>query len=177
LIVSELGILDWIQTTLRTPVGDMVMPMITAFADKGIGWILLACALILISRTRKTGIALFLAVGIEVILCNILLKPLVARSRPFVLNPEVHLMITAPLDYSFPSGHAAVSFACASVLWLKKSRWRFLFAALAVVIAFSRLYLYVHFPTDVLAGAFIGILAGIAACRILRRLEQNQLCR
>lgn len=133
----ELGILDRIQANLRTPVGDTLMPAVTAFSDKGIGWLLLTGAFLLFARTRKTGVALLMAICIEVMLCNILLKPLVARQRPFVLNPAVQLLITAPQDDSFPSGHAAVSFACVSVLWIGRSRWRFPAAILAVIIAFT----------------------------------------
>ncbi|MDD3229498.1 MAG: phosphatase PAP2 family protein [Oscillospiraceae bacterium] len=175
--IFELNILDWLQSSMRTPVGDALMPVITAFADKGIGWILLTFALLLLARTRRTGVTLLLAICIEVLLCNIILKPLVARQRPFILNPAFHLLISVPQDYSFPSGHAAVSFACASVLWIYRSRWRFPAAVLAFIIAFSRLYLYVHFPTDVLAGAMIGIMAGAISCRILSRFKINDLCR
>lgn len=173
----ELGILDWIQANLRSPMGDTVMSVVTSFANKGIGWLLLAGMLLLFARNRKTGMALLLAICIEVLLCNILLKPMVARERPFVLNPAMQLLITLPQDYSFPSGHAAVSFASATVLWIRNNRWRFPATILAIVIAFSRLYLYVHFPTDVLAGTIIGILAGIISCRILRQPVQNDACR
>lgn len=173
----ELNILDWLQSSIRMPAGDALMPVITAFADKGIGWILLTLAFLLPSRTRRLGATLLLSICIEVLLCNILLKPLVARQRPFILNPAFQLLIAAPQDYSFPSGHAAVSFACASVLWIYRSRWRFPAAVLAFIIAFSRLYLYVHFPTDVLAGAMIGVMAGVISCRILSRFRMNNLCR
>ena len=173
----ELNILDWLQSSIRMPAGAALMPVITAFADKGIGWILLTLAFLLPSRTRRLGATLLLSICIEVLLCNILLKPLVARQRPFILNPAFQLLIAAPQDYSFPSGHAAVSFACASVLWIYRSRWRFPAAVLAFIIAFSRLYLYVHFPTDVLAGAMIGVMAGVISCRILSRFRMNNLCR
>lgn len=175
--IFELNILDWLQSSIRTSAGDVLMPVITAFADKGIGWILLTFAFLLLSQTRRIGVTLLLSICIEVLLCNILLKPLVARQRPFILNPAFQLLIAAPQDYSFPSGHAAVSFACASVLWIYRSRWRFPGAVLAFIIAFSRLYLYVHFPTDVLAGAMIGVMAGVISCRILSRFKMNNLCR
>jgi len=177
LTIFELNILDWLQSSIRTSAGDALMPVITAFADKGIGWILLTFAFLLLSRTRRIGVTLLLSICIEVLLCNILLKPLVARQRPFILNPAFQLLIAAPQDYSFPSGHAAVSFACASVLWIYRSRWRFPAAVLAFIIAFSRLYLYVHFPTDVLAGAMIGVMAGVISCRILSQFKMNNLCR
>jgi undecaprenyl-diphosphatase len=76
LTVLELNILDWLQSSMRTPVGDALMPVITAFADKGIGWILLTFAFLLRFRTRRIGITLLLAICIEILLCNILLKPL-----------------------------------------------------------------------------------------------------
>ena len=96
-----------------------------------------------------------------------ILKPLVARPRPFTSDPARILLIPRPEDYSFPSGHTAVSFAAASAaLFMKKRKTGVAFGAVACLIAFSRLYLYVHYPTDVLAGAVIGILCGAAASNL-----------
>ena len=96
MVSFELSILDWIQTSLRSGFGDVFFPIITTFADEGIGWVLLCGILILIPKTKKLGGVMFLAIIIEVLACNIILKPLVARPRPFMLNSAVQLLIPAP---------------------------------------------------------------------------------
>ena len=116
-------------------------------------------------RTRKLGLVVTAALVLEAIPCNLILKPLVARARPFTVNPAVELLITKPTDFSFPSGHTSASFAVVSALFFRKERLWIPAGILAALIAFSRLYLYVHYPTDVLAGALVGILAGWIAVK------------
>src|SRR5699024_9151019 len=95
---------------------------------------------------------------VDALLCNVVLKPMIARIRPFDVNTAVQLLVSAPRDYSFPSGHTAASFAAVSALYFagEKKLWK-IFLVFAVVIAFSRMYLYVHYPTDILGGIFLGI--------------------
>lgn len=163
----EIQILDWIQT-IRTPAGDVLMPFITSLGDGGIIWIVLTAALLAIPKTRKTGIVLVAALVLDVIICNGIIKNLVARTRPYDVNTAVDLMICKPRDYSFPSGHTAASFAAASALYFagEKRLWKPAIV-LAVLIAFSRLYLYVHFPTDILGGILVGVLCGYAGKRLI----------
>ena len=107
------------------------------------------------------------ALILDLILCNGILKNLFHRVRPYDIRTSIELLVKRPLDYSFPSGHTAVSFAAASAAWfMKKRKTGVAFGAVACLIAFSRLYLYVHYPTDVLAGAVIGILCGAAASNL-----------
>lgn len=162
----EIQILDWIQG-LRTPAGDIFMPVITSLGNAGIIWILLAALLLIIPKTRKTGAVLAIALVLDVVLCNGIIKNLAARMRPYDRNPVVELLIHKPIDYSFPSGHTAASFAAVSALYFagEKHMWKPVLV-LAVLIAFSRLYLYVHYPTDVIGGAVLGILCGYLADKI-----------
>ncbi|MCI9075205.1 MAG: phosphatase PAP2 family protein [Dorea sp.] len=162
----EIQILDWIQG-LRTPAGDVFMPVITSLGNVGIIWILLAVLLLIIPKTRKTGAVLAIALVLDVVLCNGIIKNLAARMRPYDRNPVVELLIHKPIDYSFPSGHTAASFAAVSALYFagEKHMWKPVLV-LAVLIAFSRLYLYVHYPTDVIGGAVLGILCGYLADKI-----------
>ncbi len=170
----EFAILDFIQEHMRNAVLDFLMPLITKLGDAGIFWILLAVVLLLFKKTRKTGLILAAALLMDLLLCNILIKPLVARARPFEMNPSVSLLVKKPGDYSFPSGHTAASFASVTALFLAKEKrlWK-LALLLACLLAFSRLYLYVHFPTDILGGIVFGIAAGIAGFMIVRITEKQ----
>ena len=158
----EFAILDWIQANLRNPIMDLLMPAITTLGNSGLIWIILAGILILMPKYRKVGVAVMAGLVLEVICCNLVLKPLVARVRPCDVNTAVQLLVVRPDDFSFPSGHTAASFAAASALSFSRSRLWIPSLVLAVLIAFSRLYLYVHYPTDILAGALLGVMAGWA---------------
>lgn len=165
----DLSILDWIQEHLRCAFLDTVTPWITMLGDGGVVWILLALILLAIPRTRKLGLAVTAALVVDLLLCNVLIKPLVARTRPFVLRPEIKLLIAPPRDYSFPSGHTAASFAAVGALFFAKSRGWIPALILAVAIGFTRMYLYVHYPTDVLAGAVLGIFCGAIGALIMKK--------
>lgn len=156
----DFQILDFIQAHMRCRFLDMAMPLITKLGDVGIIWIVLALGLLLFPKTRKVGAAVSAGLVLEALCCNILLKPVVARIRPYEVNLAVQLLIEKPVDFSFPSGHTAAAFATTSALFFSKSRLWIPALVLSVLLAFSRLYLYVHYPTDVLAGALLGILAG-----------------
>ena len=168
----ELSILDWIQT-LHTPFLDKIMVFITRLGDAGIIWIVLSIVLLLIPKTRKSGAVMVVALVVDVLLCNIVLKNLVARTRPYDVNTGVQLLVAKLHDYSFPSGHTAASFASVTALYLagEKKLWKFALV-LACLIAISRLYLYVHYPTDVLGGVLVGIAAGYGGYRVVKALEQ-----
>ena len=120
------------------------MVVITRLADKGMLWILLALVLLLHPKTRKLGLEMLVTIMIEVFICNILLKPIIARPRPFTLNNGIELLISPPTDYSFPSGHAAVSFAGATTLLIHRSPFKWFALILTVCISFSRLYLCMY---------------------------------
>ena len=161
----EFAILDWIQAHLRCGFLDAVLPLITRTADHGELWIILALVLLAIRSQRKYGAAVACGLVLDLVSCNLLLKPLVGRIRPFAVNAAVELLVNAPLDASFPSGHTAASFAAVFALKAAGSPLWKTALAVAVVIAFSRLYLYVHWPSDVLGGALLGAFLGWAAAR------------
>lgn len=170
----EFQILDFIQE-LRTPFGDAVMPLITSLGNAGLLWIALTAVMLLIPKKRRIGGILLCALLLDLLLCNMLIKPLVARVRPCDVNTGIQLLIAHPVDLSFPSGHTAASFASVTALYLagEKRLWK-ISLVLAALIAFSRLYLYVHYPTDVLGGALIGVLAGYLGFRCAKALEKRR---
>ena len=171
----ELKILDWIQA-LHNPVTDVLFVWITRLGNVGMIWILLAAVLLLRRKTRKTGDILAAALVVDVLLCNGLLKHLFHRVRPCDVNTAVSLLVSRPTDYSFPSGHTLSSAIGATILTKTDRRFGYAAIPLAALIAFSRLYLYVHWPSDVLAGALLGILIGnltfLRGGRGLDRLEE-----
>ena len=172
IIQWDFSILDALQGC-RTPFLDKFFSAITHLGDHGIFWILFALALLCIPRTRRLGVCVALALILDLLLCNVLIKPLAARPRPYALR-EIALLIDAPKDFSFPSGHAAAAFAATSALALKRSRLTVPVLLLAVVICFSRLYLYVHYPTDIFAGILLGSLCGLVSWLLCRRLPTKK---
>ena len=155
---TDFQILDWIQANLRNPWLDWIMPTISFLCNGGWFWIALAVLCLIWKKHRRCG----MNIAMGLILCglfgNILLKHLAARSRPCWINTNIDMLIAIPTDYSFPSGHTLHSFIGAISLWKTDRRMGYAALPLAVLIAFSRLYLYVHFPTDILGGAILGIL-------------------
>lgn len=165
---AELAILDWIQLHLRCGFLDAVLPAVSRTCDHGELWIVLA-AVLLLKRQRRCGAAVACALALDLVSCNVILKPLIGRIRPFAVNPAVELLTAPPLDASFPSGHTAASFAAVFALKAAGSPlWRPALAV-AVVMAFSRLYLYVHWPSDVLGGALLGAAVGWAGARLVEK--------
>lgn len=158
----DFPVLDYIQSHMRCGFLDFLMPIITLFGDGGVFWILLTAVLLFIKKTRRYGLAMAVALIADVIICNLIIKTAVGRIRPYDINTAVQLIVSKPTDWSFPSGHTAASFAGASALMFSGCRRYWIFAMiLAALIGFSRLYLYVHFPTDVIFGAVAGLAAGL----------------
>lgn len=164
----EFRILDFLQG-IRTPVSDAAMCFITKSGDAGMIWIVLAVILLLLPKTRKTGLVMMAALCIDLVVCNGILKNLFARMRPCDVNTQIQLLIARPDDFSFPSGHTAASFAAVAALYFSGERklWKPALV-LACLIAFSRLYLYVHYPTDILGGIFLGLAAGYVGSVVIQ---------
>ena len=176
-------ILNAIQT-LRTPVLDFIMRYITYLGSGGAVWIVISVIMLFFKRTRKTGITLALALIIGLLLSTLGLKNIIMRERPFntegALLDVNSLLIGAPSGrVSFPSGHSVSSFSAAAVLMIYSRKIGMPAFILAAFIAFSRLYLYVHFPSDVIAGAILGILfaviSDITVNSIRRKVYERKL--
>lgn len=170
----EFALLDWIQANLRCGLLDTALPLLSGLCNRGEIWILLALVLLVIRQTRRQGAAVACGLALDLIACNLLLKPLFDRIRPFALNPAVTLLVRPPLDASFPSGHTAASFAAVFALRSSGSPLWKPALGLAVVIAFSRLYLYVHWPSDVLGGALLGAAVGWMGARLAAAIEARR---
>ena len=165
-MTMDLEILHLIQG-LRTPLLDGIMVVLTTMGDGGIVWIALSIVLLIIPKTRRCGLAIALGMLLSHVVGNVVLKPILARPRPFSVDPSVELIVKAPSSYSFPSGHTFASFASATALFLFHRKEGIAACILAAVIAFSRMYFYVHFPTDILAGIILGIASGFTAFKLI----------
>ena len=185
----DLPILDWIQATLQSGFMDTIMPIITIFGDAGIFWMICAAALFFFPQTRRTGLGMAFAMALGLLICNVILKPIVGRMRPYDFQIEVlgkqwedfllagKLLIGEQSDFSFPSGHTIASFEACTVLMLGDKRLGIPATILAILIAFSRLYLYVHYPTDVIFSVFAGILFAFIGNAIAQRIKLPQIGR
>ena len=163
---------------MTCPLLDFLLPKITALGNGGVVWLLASGGLLCTRKYRKQGILLLGGLAVGVLVGNVFLKHLMARPRPCWLDTGIQLLVANPTDYSFPSGHT-LSSAISAVILTKTDR-RFGYAAipLAVLIAFSRLYLYVHFPSDVLAAAVLGVAIGALTFRFGGRwLDRVQAAR
>lgn len=163
----DLSILKFISENLHHPILDKIMIFVTNLGEGGAIWFAMAILLLFFKKTRKIGIITIFSLLICALLNEVVIKNIVQRARPFVNNDFIGPLIKRPHSYSFPSGHAAMSFAAVGV-WIrfaKNNFYKLIFIAFALLIAFSRLYVMVHYPTDVLAGIVVGLLSAYAAHR------------
>lgn len=155
---------------------DAVMPFITYLGSGGAVWIALTVIMLISGKYRKAGAAMAVALILSLIVCNGILKPFANRIRPYELV-SAKLLIAPPMGASFPSGHASAAFAAAMTLVLSRHRLAAAAVVMAALIAFSRLYLYVHYPSDVLAGAALGTLLAMAAYKIIDKAYDKIICK
>ena len=173
MIELEFKVLDFIQEFLRCSFFDFLMPKITALGNGGIIWIIAALVLLATKKYRRGGLALAVGLIAVLLIGNITLKPLIARTRPFDLVENIELLVAAPTDFSFPSGHTLSSVVAAAILTMTDKRFGYVAIPLAVLIAFSRLYLYVHFLTDILGGVLVGAVISIVIYFVFFRKKSS----
>ena len=167
----EIHILDFIQDTFKCGFLDVFMKTVTMFGEDGIFFIAMAVIMLFFPKTRKTGLMIGAALLMGFLVGNLTLKPLFARVRPYNFNTNFDintLLVDTLSDRSFPSGHTLCMFEGCVVLFLTQRKYIGIPAlVLCSLVALSRLYLYVHYPTDVLAGALLGTLFAVLAVRLV----------
>lgn len=169
---------QWIQDNIWCGFLDKLMPVITYLSEGGAIWIIIAIICLFSKKYRKTAITVAFSLVVMLVLNDIILKNIFARPRPFNFaefaplyeNLKDGLLISKPHGFSFPSGHAAMSFAAAAAMFWNK-KWKLFTPSiiLAVLVAFSRNYLMVHYPTDVIFGAVFGVLYSAIAYFLIVR--------
>ncbi len=163
----DVAIITFIQNHFHCGFTDSVFPIITALGNAGAVWLVIGTCLIITKKYRAYGFLIFAALALTYTLGDLVIKPIVARPRPFTEFPGRILLIPAPGSYSFPSGHAGSSFSGATVLWHANRKFGIPAFTLAVLIAFSRIFLFVHYPSDVLAGAVLGVSCALLVIHLL----------
>jgi undecaprenyl-diphosphatase len=152
-----------IQNHFHYPILNEIMIFLTTIGEKGLIWVLISLVLVIRRKTRYIGIVTMGALVLSAIAGEGVLKHLIERPRPFDAYPAVQLLIEKATTSSFPSGHTTASFAAAFVLGHYLKQYAPVFWILAVAIAFSRLYLFMHYPSDVLGGMVLGLICGKVA--------------
>ncbi len=171
----DAAILLWIQDTIRGPL-DGAVSIWTNLGEAGILWIVLCLLMLCFKKTRRAGVTALLAMGVCYLFNDILLKNLVCRPRPFVTVEGLTAVIAEPGSWSFPSGHACSSMAAANVFWrtLERKWMKIVLLGMAILMALSRLYVGVHYPSDVLVGGLIGTIGGQAVWRATRNIPKKK---
>lgn len=175
----DADILLYVQEHMRNGVLDPIFKTVTHLGDAGIFWIILTAIFLCFKKTRRAGVYSALALLGSVILNNMILKPIVARVRPYEVIDGLTLIVARAKDYSFPSGHTAASFASAVAMFrpLKKP-YAFLLLLLAALIAFSRIYVGIHYPTDIIgglvSGVFLGIMGNIIGAKLYKKFGKEE---
>ena len=150
-----------------------VMKFFTTIGEYGLVWIVIAIVLACIPRTRKCGLTMMIAMAVTYLVGNLFLKNVIARLRPCAVDTSVTLKIPFPSEYSFPSGHSSNGFAGAVTIFCYYRKAGILSLIMAALIAFSRLYFFVHYPTDILGGIALGTLDALLAVYLVKRLEAS----
>jgi len=168
-------LLLWIQNDCRTPLLTSFFTFLTHLGDSGGIWLVLSCVLLISKRTRAVGIMSLTALASSFLINNLILKNLVARIRPYEVLQGLTLLIERQSDFSFPSGHTASSFAAAVIIYRElPHRYGIAALILAAGIGFSRLYLGVHYPSDVISGALSGILIAVLVSKCFRTFTRQE---
>jgi len=169
----EMQVLYAIQELCRDWL-DAVMVFLSTIGNSGICWIIISLLLAMFPKTRKCAVTMMISMALTFLFANVILKNVIARPRPYTADTGIILLIPYPSDYSFPSGHTANGITAAVTIFYYYRRAGFAAIILALAIAFSRLYLFVHYPTDIFGGLLIGIADAMLAILIVKTREQRK---
>ena len=167
----EFSFLYFLQE-LHNPVLDKIMVFITSLGDNGYLWIGVAVLMLFFKKYRKCGIGIAVSLLLMEITGNMIIKELVMRERPCWIDPTVELLVKAPSSFSFPSGHTFAGFASAVTIFLYHKKEGIVALIMAALIAFSRMYIFVHFPTDILGGIVCGIVIAFVSFAIVKKVAE-----
>ena len=165
----EMNFLQSLQS-IRTAPLDVIMKCITTMGNMGLLWIGLAIVLAIIPKTRKCGLTMGMAMAITFIIGNLVLKNLLMRGRPCWVDDSVNMLVKIPKDFSFPSGHTMNGVTASLVIFFYNHKAGIAPIILACAIAFSRMYVFVHWPTDIICGAILGAVDAVIAFFVMKKI-------
>lgn len=167
----DFAVLNYIQEHFRCSFFDFLMPVLSRGAELGLVWIAIAVIMLFFKKSRRCGVLMLISMALTILIGEFTVKNIVCRVRPCNVNTAIDMLVKRPHSYSFPSGHTGASFAAAMSICLNK-KWYWGLAAIlfAALIGFSRLYLYVHYPSDVLAGMALGMLVAVIVWAIAKKV-------
>ena len=167
----DFNILFWIQNLIRNDVFDVIIPFYTSLGEDGTIWIALGLILLVPKKYRKTGIMVLAALLVMLVVNNIVLKNLIARPRPCWTYPEMVQLVHNPSSYSFPSGHTTSAFAVAFTVFSQHKKLGKVIIVMAAIMAFTRLYVFVHFPTDIYGGILVAAAITTFVCFMEKKIS------
>lgn len=170
IIQIDFSILNFIQEFFRCSFLNVIMPFFSNIGEVGIVWIIIGLIMLFFRKTRSWGIILLCSMLIGYIVGEVAIKNIICRVRPCYFV-DINMVVSKPHSYSFPSGHSCSSFAAATVLLKMNKRFGIPSLILASLITFSRLYNYVHYPTDVLCGIVLGVLCALLVCYLFKKFR------
>lgn len=165
----DMGMLNAIREHLAGNWMDRFMVLVTSLGDRGLIWICTAALLLFFRKTRPYAVWVLFALWLAYVLGDHIIKPLAGRIRPCNLYPDIEVLIRRPRGFSFPSGHTGSSFAAATILCFADKKIGIAAVILASLIAFSRLYLFVHYPSDIAGGILLGTGCGLLTILLCRQ--------
>lgn len=164
------NIVLWVKEFITCDFLNLTMPFVSSVGNVGIIWIIIGLSIIIFSKKhRRWGIVLLLALGVTALIGNGIIKPIVGRMRPFD-NLMLDIIIDKPHDFSFPSGHTSAAFAAAVVIFAINKKWGIVMTVFAFLMGFSRLYLLVHYPSDIIVGMLLGVVVASIIIKVSRKL-------
>lgn len=171
-------LLLWLQEVTATPLLDRFFVFFTALGDHGYLWIGSGIVLLCFKKTRLSGFLLLISLLSAHLINNLVLKEIVNRPRPYETMDQVRLLIGEQAETSFPSGHSATAFASAFILVFREKAWlRWTALVAAILMAFSRVYVGVHYPIDIVVGSLVGVVVAWLICMVaelvIRRRADN----
>lgn len=170
----EFYVLNYIQDHIRNSQLDVIMPLISMLGAGGALWVIMTVICLIVKKYRPFGKKLAFSMIVDLLVCNATIKPIVNRIRPYDLNTTVQLIVPPEIDPSFPSGHTFFAFSAATICFLYDKKLGIIMYLIAILIAFSRLYLYIHFPTDVLCGAIFGTLTALLSWFLYKKFFEEE---
>ena len=170
LYVKDFELLFFIKDHIRNDLFDVIVPFYTNLGNDGIIWIVFGAVLLIPKKTRKCGIMVLGALLVMLVVNNIILKNLIARERPCATYPELVELVKIPTSFSFPSGHTVSAMAVGFTVFTQHKKLGTVTLILAFLMGLSRLYVGVHFPTDVYGGIFVGAAIAFAVYYLEKKI-------